>query len=62
VPIIGSGESAKGDRHLKQQSAWANREKGSVISQKSLATLIAHIIEAPDEHIREDLGVNKPNT
>lgn len=37
-------------------------EKGSVISQKSLATLIAHIIESLDEHIRENLGVNKPNT
>jgi uncharacterized protein YbjT (DUF2867 family) len=37
-------------------------EKGSVISQKSLATLIAKIIESPEEYARENLGVNKPNS
>jgi uncharacterized protein YbjT (DUF2867 family) len=37
-------------------------EKGSVISQKSLATLIADIIESPDKYVRENLGVNKPNS
>jgi uncharacterized protein YbjT (DUF2867 family) len=37
-------------------------EKGSVISQKSLATLIARIIESPEKYIRESLGVNKPNS
>ena len=37
-------------------------EKGSVISQKSLATLIARIIGSPDQYIRENLGVNKPNS
>ncbi|MGA3246169.1 MAG: NAD(P)H-binding protein [Bacteroidota bacterium] len=37
-------------------------EKGSVISQKSLATLIAKIIEGPENYIRESLGVNKPNS
>ena len=37
-------------------------EKGSVISQKSLAALIAKIIEAPEKYIRENLGVNKPNS
>lgn len=37
-------------------------EKGSVISQKSLATLIATIIESPENYIRENLGVNKPNS
>jgi uncharacterized protein YbjT (DUF2867 family) len=37
-------------------------EKGSVISQKSLATLITEIIESPEKYIRENLGVNKPNT
>lgn len=37
-------------------------ERGSVISQKSLATLIAKIIESPDEYARENLGVNKPNS
>ena len=37
-------------------------EKGSVISQKSLATLIAKIIECPENFVRENLGVNKPNS
>ncbi|HEY0427032.1 MAG TPA: NAD(P)H-binding protein [Pyrinomonadaceae bacterium] len=37
-------------------------EKGSVISQKSLAALIAKIIESPEKYIRENLGVNKPNS
>lgn len=37
-------------------------EKGSVISQKSLATLISAIIEAPEKHLRENIGVNKPNS
>ena len=36
-------------------------EKGSVISQKSLATLITRIIESPEKYIRENLGVNKPD-
>jgi len=36
-------------------------EKGSVISQKSLATLITKIIESPEKYVRENLGVNKPN-
>jgi len=35
-------------------------EKGSVISQKSLATLITKIIESPEKYILENLGVNKP--
>jgi uncharacterized protein YbjT (DUF2867 family) len=34
-------------------------ERGSVISQKSLATLIAKIIESHNEYTRENLGVNK---
>jgi uncharacterized protein YbjT (DUF2867 family) len=37
-------------------------EKGSVISQRSLATLITKIIEFPEDYIRENLGVNKPNS
>ena len=37
-------------------------EKGSVISQKSLATLITRIIESPEKYVRENLGVNKPNS
>jgi uncharacterized protein YbjT (DUF2867 family) len=37
-------------------------EKGSVISQKSLATFIAQLIESPAKHVRESLGINKPNS
>jgi uncharacterized protein YbjT (DUF2867 family) len=37
-------------------------EKGSVISQKSLATLIAEIIESPEIYSRDSLGVNKPGS
>jgi uncharacterized protein YbjT (DUF2867 family) len=37
-------------------------EKGSVISQKSLATLISKIIESPEDFKRANLGVNKPNS
>lgn len=37
-------------------------EKGSVVSQKSLATLISKIIESPEGYARENLGVNKPNS
>ncbi len=37
-------------------------EKGSVISQKSLATLVTKIIESPEQYARENLGVNKPNS
>ena len=37
-------------------------ERGSVISRKSLATLITKIIESPEKYARENLGVNKPNS
>ncbi|MBI5472459.1 MAG: NAD(P)H-binding protein [Ignavibacteriae bacterium] len=37
-------------------------EKGSVISQKGLATFIAAIIRSPEKYVRENLGVNKPNS
>jgi saccharopine dehydrogenase-like NADP-dependent oxidoreductase len=37
-------------------------EKGSVISQKSLATFITKIIETPEKYTRESLGINKPNS
>jgi uncharacterized protein YbjT (DUF2867 family) len=37
-------------------------EKGSVISQKSLATFITKIIESPENYVRENLGINKPNS
>jgi uncharacterized protein YbjT (DUF2867 family) len=35
-------------------------EKGSVISQKSLAALISSIIDSPEKYVRENIGVNKP--
>ena len=35
-------------------------EKGSVISKGSLATFITKVIEQPEKHIRENLGINKP--
>jgi hypothetical protein len=37
-------------------------DKGSVVSQKSLATLISKIIKSPEKFVRENLGVNKPNS
>ncbi len=37
-------------------------EKGSVISQKSIASLIVKIIKSPESYVRESLGVNKPNS
>ncbi|WP_226940973.1 SDR family oxidoreductase [Janthinobacterium violaceinigrum] len=36
--------------------------KGTVVSRKSVADLIASIIAAPDLHLHANLGVNKPNT
>jgi len=36
--------------------------KGTVVSRKSVADLIASIIDAPDMHRHANLGVNKPNT
>jgi len=37
-------------------------EKGSVISQKSLATFIVRIMQSPETYVRENLGVNKPHS
>ena len=37
-------------------------EKGSVVSQKSLATFITKIIESPDNYIRKNVAINKPNS
>jgi len=37
-------------------------ERGSVISQKSLATFITKVIKAPEKYSRESLGINKPNS
>ncbi|WP_407977579.1 SDR family oxidoreductase [Brucella pseudogrignonensis] len=35
---------------------------GTVVSRKSVADLIAKIIQSPDSHILADLGINKPDT
>lgn len=37
-------------------------EKGSVMSQKSVATFVAKIIKSPGGYIGESLGINKPNS
>jgi uncharacterized protein YbjT (DUF2867 family) len=37
-------------------------EKGSVISQKSLATFVAQVIELPEKYVCENLSINKPNS
>jgi uncharacterized protein YbjT (DUF2867 family) len=37
-------------------------ERGSVISQKSLATFIGKLIETPEHYTRESLGINKPGS
>ena len=37
-------------------------EKGSVVPQKSLATVIVNIIDSPEQYGRQNLGVNKPNS
>jgi uncharacterized protein YbjT (DUF2867 family) len=37
-------------------------EKGSVISQRSVASLVVKIIKSPGIYVRESLGVNKPNS
>ncbi|KRK65313.1 oxidoreductase [Companilactobacillus tucceti DSM 20183] len=36
--------------------------KGTEVSRKSIAQLVVDITQAPDKHVRESLGVNKPNT
>jgi uncharacterized protein YbjT (DUF2867 family) len=36
------------------------QERGSVISQESLATFIPKIIDSPENYIRKNLGINKP--
>lgn len=38
------------------------QERGSVNSQKSLATVIAGVIENPGNYSRQNLDVNKPNS
>ena len=37
-------------------------EKGSVISRKSIAAFISEVINSPDNYVRQNLGINKPNS
>ncbi|MFJ9776581.1 SDR family oxidoreductase [Kitasatospora sp. NPDC101157] len=36
--------------------------KGTTVSRKSVAALVADIVAHPNTHVRENLGVNKPGT
>ncbi len=36
--------------------------KGTTVSRKSVAALVADIVAHPETHVRENLGVNKPGT
>ncbi|MFJ9690554.1 SDR family oxidoreductase [Kitasatospora sp. NPDC101183] len=36
--------------------------KGTTVSRKSVAALVADLVAHPGEHVRENLGVNKPGT
>jgi len=37
-------------------------EKGTVVSEKSLAAFITELIEHSETYVRESLGINKPNS
>jgi len=37
-------------------------EKGSVVSQKSVASFVVEIVKSPESYVRESLGINKPNS
>jgi len=36
--------------------------RGTTVSRKSVAALVADIVDHPEKHVRENLGVNKPGT
>lgn len=36
--------------------------RGTIVSRKSVAALIADIIDEPEKHIGENIGVNQPGT
>lgn len=36
--------------------------KGTTVSRKSVAALVADLVTHPEQHVRENLGVNKPGT
>ena len=51
------------DDEVDYETTWKGEpEKGSVISQKSLATFISDIIESPEKYRRENLGISKPGS
>lgn len=62
VSKVASARFTDADEVDYETSREGEPEKGSVIFQKSLANFIAKIIEAPENHIRQNLGVNKPNS
>ncbi|HIH2615129.1 TPA: NAD-dependent dehydratase, partial [Shigella dysenteriae] len=36
--------------------------KGTIVSRKSIAALITDIIDKPEKHIGENIGINQPGT
>ncbi|HCR6352095.1 TPA: NAD-dependent dehydratase, partial [Shigella sonnei] len=36
--------------------------KGTIVSRKSVAALITDIIDKPEKHIGENIGINQPVT
>ncbi|HFF1380702.1 TPA: NAD-dependent dehydratase, partial [Escherichia coli] len=36
--------------------------KGTIVSPKSVAALITDIIDKPEKHIGENIGINQPGT
>ncbi|MBV2223183.1 NAD-dependent dehydratase, partial [Escherichia coli] len=36
--------------------------KGTIVSRKSVAALITDIIDKPEKHIGENIGINQPGT
>ena len=36
--------------------------KGTEVSRKSVAALVVHLVQSPDEALKASLGINKPNT
>lgn len=37
-------------------------EKGNVISRKSIASFISEVIKSPEKYMKQNLGINKPNS
>ena len=62
VIILGASGITNADEVDYETTRKGEPVRGAVISQKSLATFITEIIESPEKYIRENLGVNKPNS